>query len=710
MRSEDMTDMEKLIARISDTRLRQALRDELKSLQNLKSSEVRAPEDRPTANLSASRLANAQPDSPIGAPSLEGADSSDESGIRISFSGKSGARRLARLVRPRVSQNVSKLGHGTADDRARNLVIEGDNLQSMVTLYKERGFVDFVLTDPPYNTGNDFRYNDRWDDDPNDSGLGEFVSGDDGARHTKWMRFMWPRLQMMKSMLKPGGVLAICIDHRELFRLGQMLDELFGEKNRLAIINWQRSYTPSNDAEHVATTTEYVLVYAKVANKVRTRLLPKVRSSEAHSNQDADPLPWTDGPATGSNAKAHKSMVYAIQSPFTGELLYPPPGSAWRQGQERNFEQIQGWGSKYKLSDLKDAKKRAELIGVPQGEVPSVKALVLAEPLKLAQKRAMKILESGVWPRFFFLARGQGRPRLKKYVSELQQGLVPTTYWADDEIESIDPAQPVVDAISWPHEVSGHSQQGVRELTEIVGVGHEFKTVKPMKLFAKLLKIWCPPDGLVLDPFAGSGTTGHAVLSLNSQDSGTRRFILVEQGRPERGDSYAQTLTADRLRRVCTGKWAKSKNPPLPGGFSFVRLGKKVDASTLLKMERDEMLDTVIASHFDSSRRRGDQLVRIEQDHKPFRHLIAKNADNEGFFLIWDGPNNNTDFTEAVYDACANEAARAGLKPFPYHVYARLYRYQTDGVRFYQIPDRILSDFGLDMRSEPFTTDEDDEG
>lgn len=158
---------------------------------------------------------------------------------------------------------MKSFSEGEPESQARNLVIEGDNLQAMATPYKERGQVDLILTDPPYNTGGDWRYNDRWDEDPNDPGIGDIVAADEAGRHTKWMKFMWPRLQMMKAMLKPGGVLAICIDFRELFRLGQMLDELFGEKNRLGIINWQRTYSPSNDAEHLAVATKYVLVYAK---------------------------------------------------------------------------------------------------------------------------------------------------------------------------------------------------------------------------------------------------------------------------------------------------------------------------------------------------------------------------------------------------------------------------------------------------------------
>ena len=135
-------------------------------------------------------------------------------GIRLSFPGRANAMRIARHVRPRVTRAIKKLSVGSPEDQALNRLIEGDNLQAMSTLYRDRGQVDLILTDPPYNTGNDFRYNDKWDSDPNDPGLGDFVSMEDGARHTKWMKFMWPRLQMMRSMLKRSGVLAICIDHR----------------------------------------------------------------------------------------------------------------------------------------------------------------------------------------------------------------------------------------------------------------------------------------------------------------------------------------------------------------------------------------------------------------------------------------------------------------------------------------------------------------
>lgn len=189
-------------------------------------------------------------------------------------------------------------------------------------------------------------------------------------------------------------------------------------------------------------------------------------------------------------------------------------------------------------------------------------------------------------------------------------------------------------------------------------------------------------------------------MLLGNQVEGVERhFILVEQGRPERGDSYAKTLTADRLQRVITGDWASGTGMPICGGFRFVTMGSKVDAAALLQMERAEMVDTVIASHFDSNRRRGAGLISVPTTNN--RYLVARNVDGEGIYLVWDGADKNTNFTEEVYEACSVEAEQAGLKPH-FHVYARLYLYQSEDVTFYQIPDRILADFGLNIRNERF--------
>lgn len=625
-----------------------------------------------------------------------------EGGIKLEFSGKSNARRLARKVRPRVQRTIAKYSAGPAEMQARSLLIEGDNLQSMVTLHRERGQVDLILTDPPYNTGQDFRYNDRWDQDPNDPGIGELITDDEAAKHTKWMRFMLPRLIIMKSMLKQSGVLAICIDNRELFHLGQMLDELFGEENRLAIINWQKSYAPRSDNRHVSTATEYVLVYAKDERSARTGLEARTAAMDArYRNPDGDPRVWKAGDLSARGAASHQGMVFGIQSPFTGAVHYPQAGSHWRTDRATLKMQLEQWGVAYSEVDIDDDAERARLSNLDVADVrKNVKALMIAGDVETAKAEAAQRLGAGPWPKIFFGVRGDGRPQRKQYLEDVKQGRVPMTYWADEDIE--DPE--VLGSVSWNHEESGHSQTGINELTAIVGRGHGFETVKPMSLMTKIIQIWCPPDGTVMDPFAGSGTTGHAVLRLNETQEAERRFILIEQGRPENGDSYARTLTAERLRRAITGTWDNGKGEVLPGGYRFVALDRKVDADALLAMEREEMVDTVIASYYDTSRQRGMSNL-IAYDPTAYRYLVARNGEDEGFFLIWEGPDKNTDFNEDVYEACSEEARAAGLKPI-FHVYARYNLFQTENVRFYQIPDRILIDFGLDMRNDPFGDEE----
>ena len=626
-----------------------------------------------------------------------------EAGVKVTFPGKAHARILARKVRPRLQRSVARYSVGSEQDQARNQLIEGDNLQALVTLYKERGHVDLILTDPPYNTGLDFRYNDKWDKDPNDPGLGVLVDDKDRASHTKWMKFMYPRLQMMHSMLKPGGVLAICIDHRELFHLGSMLDEIFHESNRLAIINWQKSYSPRSDKAHVSTATEYVLVYAKDEERAKTALLPRTDEMDArYQTRDGDSRKWKSGDLSAGKGATNQPMIYAIQSPFTGELYYPPNNRCWGTAQREVKRLLEQWGVKYEAKDLSDASKRARVAGVNEAEIkPGVKALMVKGDLALAKESALAVLAKGPWPEVYFGLKGEGGPQHKRYLENVKAGRVPMTYWADDDHDF-----PVaLGPISWSHTESGHSQTGINELTAVVGPDHGFRTAKPLRLMEKIIQLWCPPEGVVVDPFAGSGTTGHAVLALNYQSGSNRRFILIEQGAPESGDSYARSLTADRLRRVISGDWAKAAAPELGGGFAFRQLTKRVDASALLQMEREEMVDTVIASYFDSQRRRGSSLIRLLDDKHVY--LVATNSENEGFYLVWGGPDRNTDLTEDVYEACVAEGERANLKPI-YHVYGRFNLFSTEGVRFYQIPDRILADFGLDVRTDAYEETTDD--
>lgn len=245
-------------------------------------------------------------------------------GIVMNYTGRTAPWQIIRQVKPKLSSIIKKLSVEDEKPQPENEIWDGENLSTMVTLYKYRGQVDLILTDQPYNTGEDFRYNDKWDKDPNDPDLGELVPKDDGSRHSKWLRFMTPRVWMMREMLKPGGVIAICIDHRELFRLGMLMDEIFREENRLAIINWQKAAAPRSDNKHMATSTEYVLVYAKDVTRARTGLLERsAKDIKRYSNPDNDPDgDWREGNLTARSYSVKDD--YAIQSPFTGALHYPP--------------------------------------------------------------------------------------------------------------------------------------------------------------------------------------------------------------------------------------------------------------------------------------------------------------------------------------------------------------------------------------------------
>ncbi|MCJ2113455.1 site-specific DNA-methyltransferase [Methylobacterium sp. E-025] len=365
------------------------------------------------------------------------------SGVALSFHGKRTAMEIARRVRPRVTRREPRLHVGPPAEQARNLLVEGENLQAMVTLYKYRGQVDLILTDPPYNTGQSFRYNDRWDKDPNDPDLGAVVTREDGSRHTKWIKAMMPRLQMMKAMLKPSGVVAVCIDDNELFHLGMLMDEVFGEDNRLAIINWQKT-TVKNNTKHASQTTEYVLVYAKDRPLSTTGLLERSEKNNARfQNGDADAKgAWKQGDLTGTGADSHLTALYAIQSPFDGSLQYPGENRCWAFEKGRIKAWLTEWGGEYVERDLKDGRTKALVLkGAPlPGELGhGPNDFVLAA----TRTRAMDRLNQGNWPRLYFGMKGTAKPMAKVYLSEIKAGVVPTTFWVDEEDEADGPADPV---------------------------------------------------------------------------------------------------------------------------------------------------------------------------------------------------------------------------------------------------------------------------
>lgn len=640
-------------------------------------------------------------------------------GVSLSFYGKRTAEEIYKKVRPRMTRVNRKLCVGTEEQQAKNIILEGENLQAMVTLYKYREQVDLILTDPPYNTGQYFRYNDRWDNDPNDPDLGTIVADDDGSKHTKWMKAMMPRLHMMWKMLKSTGVIAICIDHNELFHLGMMMNEVFGEENRIGIINWQKSYAPKSDSKHMSTGTEYVLIYAKDKSLAKTGLLPREDTTNSkYKNPDNDPEGlWRNDNATV--ATVVDKDVYAIQSPFTGSLHYPG-ARAWSYPKKTMKEWLEKWGSKYIEKPIGDGRVNALIIkGAP---VPSISPdsnlennpVVECEDvfnspiIQLSREAAEDIMQNKVWPTLYFAKNGQGRPAIKRYLKNVKRGKVPLTYWGTEEYEK--PFE--LGAQSWNYEESGHSQTGINELNEILGKGHKFQTVKPLKLMKKIIQLWCPPEGLILDPYAGSGTTGHAVLELNQQAETNRKFILIEQGNSDKGDKYARSLTQERIRRVITGERPDAngtlvkKDNPINSGFEFRILTKQIDANTVLSMQKDELIDLVITSHWENERRSSSNMIRIE-DNK-YQYLVGKNDDNEGYYIIWNGDNQVGQLDLETYSTIIEEAKKEKLNQ-PYHVYARYEIFQTNSVKFYKIPDKILAHLGLNESSDSYNEIEGEE-
>lgn len=260
-----------------------------------------------------------------------------------------------------------------------------------------------------------------------------------------------------------------------------------------------------------------------------------------------------------------------------------------------------------------------------------------------------------------------------------------------------------MDSQSWDHEESGHSQAGINELDAVVGKGHNFTTVKPLRLFKKIVQLWCRPDGIVLDAFAGSGTTAHAVLELNNETSANRRFILIEQGNTDKGDHYAKTLTAERVRRVITGDWASGKHEPLAGGFRFVELKReKIDAEAVNALAREEMIDLLLTSYWDKAEKARSYLRRLPVGQHQF--LFAVNPKDEGFFLVWQSPDSPSVLNRDVFRAVVAEAKTAKLAS-RYHVYASIAPYTGAGIEFYKIPDKVLEHIGFNPRSDPFNNE-----
>ncbi len=397
-----------------------------------------------------------------------------------------------------------------------NFLLEGDNLAALELLKKTHsGKIDLIYIDPPYNTGHrDFVYDDS------------FVDTQDTFRHSKWLSFMSKRLALAKELISECGAIFISIDDNECAALKLLCDSIYDESCFVADVSWQRTYSTRNDSKGIVSEVEHILVYSKRPDWSPNKLPRTDAMNAKYGNPDNDVAPWRTDNAYAPGAATHQGMVYAIQHPFTGKMLYPSIGSCWRYQQNDMLAIMRGW-CEYELKDLHDEKKRASVCGVPQEEVrKGVQAIVLSKSLDVSSVKAQAVYDRGQWPRFFFTKGGKGGIARKTYLDNVG-GRLPTNFW--------------------PFEETGHTDEAKKETGKILGNMTAFSTPKPVRLMDRIIAIASEPDSTILDFFAGSGTMGHAVMAYNAARADShRKYILCTNNE----NGICRNVTYERLKRV----------------------------------------------------------------------------------------------------------------------------------------------------------------
>ncbi|UXN33967.1 site-specific DNA-methyltransferase [Avibacterium paragallinarum] len=439
------------------------------------------------------------------------------------------------------------------DANTDGVLIHSDNFQALNLLqarYREQ--VKCIYIDPPYNTGNDgFIYKDNY-------------------QHSSWLTTMENRLQAAYPLLRQDGVNFISIDDNEQARAKEVSDFIFGEKNFIANVIWQKKYSPSNDAKWLSDNHDFIVTYAKNKEIWRPDLLPRSEEATArYKNPDNDPRGvWKSGDMSVKTYSV--STDYPITVP-SGRVVNPPAGRCWRVSKDR-FDEL--------------------------------------------------VADNRIW----FGEDGNNVPSVKRFLSEVKDGITPLTVWTYQE--------------------AGHNQEAKKETVACFNVGQEISTEamskitpKPIRLLNRIFTIGAKDQSaLILDYFAGSGTTAHAVINLNREDGGNRKYILVEQG------EYFDTVLKPRVQKVIYSEnWKNGK--PMPSekqsnGFNGVSQIVKV-----LKLEsyEDTLNNLELKGQADFI---GGLPDSVQEDYL-LRYLL--DVESKGSLL------NSDDFTHP-FDYCLNIA------------------------------------------------------
>ena len=429
-------------------------------------------------------------------------------------------RNAIRLANAPTTDTLRPCREESVDfDTTQNLYIEGDNLQVLKLLRENYlGKVKMIYIDPPYNTGNDFVYNDDFSQTTGEYMHNSGQEDEEGNRlvantesngrfHTDWLNMIYPRLKVAKDLLSEDGVIFISMDENEIDNLEKVGNEIFGEHNLVGKVIWERAFAPKNDAKYLSDSHDYIIAYARNINSFSIGLLPRTDEANArYKNPDNDPRgPWTPDNMTVKTYSA--SYDYEITTP-NGSIMSPPNGRCWFTSKER----------------------------------------------------MQKLIEEG---RVWFGNDGGNMPRLKRYLADVQQGMTPITIWKYTEV--------------------GHNQEGRQEVKQLFDGKGYFDGPKPLRLLNRIITIANTyRDSIILDFFSGSATTAHAVMQLNAEDGGKRKFIMVQL--PEATDEKSEAYKAgykniceigkERIRRA--GKKIKEDSPlttqDLDTGFRVLKL------------------------------------------------------------------------------------------------------------------------------------------
>lgn len=432
-----------------------------------------------------------------------------------------GKRDAIRLANSPIAAALRPVREDSVDfDNTQNLYIEGDNLDVLKLLRETYlGKVKMIYIDPPYNTGNDFVYEDDFSQAAGDYLASSGQYDDQGNRlvantesngrfHTDWLNMIYPRLKVARDLLTEDGVIFISIDDSEQCNLKKICDEVFGAVNFIDTVIWEKRYSPQNAVQWFSENHDFVLVYAKNKDLWHPQLLERTTEMNArYTNRDNDPRgPWKAVDSTAQGGHGTKSQFYVLTAP-NGKEHHLPSGRCW----------------------LYTEKVMADMIA-----------------------------DNRIW----FGEDGNNVPAIKRFLNEVKQGIACQTIWKYQEV--------------------GHSQDGKKELKNLFPEGIPFDTPKPSSLIKRMLKIASGPDFIALDFFSGSATTAHAVMQLNAEDRGKRRFIMVQVPELNNKESEAYKsgykticeIGKERIRRA--GKKIKADaglmGQDLDIGFRVLRL------------------------------------------------------------------------------------------------------------------------------------------